>query len=716
MIIFLLTFIAFQDSKFYEYFEDGVRHFQAEEYEEAIVALERAIEIEPVSSPTKKTYGVQLIRYYPYHYLTYAHLVLGQHDKAHRYLLASRAHNETADPTIQFNLTLYEGHLQQFREKEPQAEVTPDVTGVTELISVGNYQGALELIASLQEDFPDDQSLKAMLLFAEDAQRINSDLSKIKQQMDQNLNDVLEKARASEILGDLESAYFFYQLVDRRIRPGHPEALAFITRYESSLGESNSQEQIDLLERRLSELQGNNVSLLERINDQNKERQNLDLRIQDLQRQSEQAKRLTPQDAPSVNTEWYGNQIGDDFELGASITSNVSLLRAKLTLNDKPINEWELRGRRSFRLPGLTRQELPLQEGVNLFELAITDYQSKTHVRSYHAKIKPLNDDRLVFGLRIAIIGLSFMLLFGFVLHHRRQRIAFRERFNPYIAGAPVLTDSMFFGRRSLLRQILNTLHNNSLMICGERRIGKTSFLHRLNAVLPEVDDQEYEFIPVMIDLQGVAEADFFTYLDHEITSTLQSRGIDVEDAKAPVDSRLFMQRLRSTIGLLKRVLDRNPKLVLLLDEVDVMNSYSERTNQQLRSVFMKGFAQHLVAVMAGIHISKRWKSEGSPWYNFFEQVQLKPFTEAHARVLVTDPVKGVYTYSREAVDLILELTDGKPYLIQKICVNLIAHILSENRRKISEQDVQYVFREIQHEFREMKETMNPADELGGHL
>src|SRR5262249_16629790 len=61
----------------------------------------------------------------------------------------------------------------------------------------------------------------------------------------------------------------------------------------------------------------------------------------------------------------------------------------------------------------------------------------------------------------------------GFLVQHARRKRALRNRFNPYIAGAPVLDDDLFFGREKLTLRILNVLHHNSLMITGERRIGK---------------------------------------------------------------------------------------------------------------------------------------------------------------------------------------------------------------------------------------------------
>ena len=58
-----------------------------------------------------------------------------------------------------------------------------------------------------------------------------------------------------------------------------------------------------------------------------------------------------------------------------------------------------------------------------------------------------------------------------------------------------------------------------------------------------------------------------------------------------------------------------------------MLNEYSERVNQRLRSIFMKTFSEHLVAIMSGVGIKRIWKSEGSPWYNFFDEIELTAFT-----------------------------------------------------------------------------------------
>src|SRR4029079_9419824 len=112
--------------------------------------------------------------------------------------------------------------------------------------------------------------------------------------------------------------------------------------------------------------------------------------------------------------------------------------------------------------------------------------------------------------LPAAFAGAAGLLGAGLLTQRAQRQRALRRRFNPYIAGAPVLDDDMFFGRRKLLARIMNVLHHNSLMITGERRIGKTTFLYHLKKQLEADQTGDYRFFPVFIDLQGVMEDDFF--------------------------------------------------------------------------------------------------------------------------------------------------------------------------------------------------------------
>jgi hypothetical protein len=156
-------------------------------------------------------------------------------------------------------------------------------------------------------------------------------------------------------------------------------------------------------------------------------------------------------------------------------------------------------------------------------------------------------------------------------------------------------------------------------------------------------------------------------------------------------DGRDFSHDLQQVLGELFQRTDKQVKLVLLMDEADTLNEYSERTNQLLRSTFMKTFSEHIVAVLSGVGVKRTWNSDGSPWYNFFEQIRLTPFEREDAEALIRNPVVGVFRYEPHAVESILEHSGMKPYLIQKFCIQVINRILDEGRTTVAALDVEAV-------------------------
>jgi len=151
----------------------------------------------------------------------------------------------------------------------------------------------------------------------------------------------------------------------------------------------------------------------------------------------------------------------------------------------------------------------------------------------------------------------------------------------------------------------------------------------------------------------------------------------------------------------LKTQTPRKVKVVLLIDEVDVLNQYSERINQRLRGIFMKTFAEHLAAIMSGVGIKRTWTSEGSPWYNFFDEIELTAFTREEAEALIRQPVEEVFRWEPEAVEKILEASALKPYVIQKYCIHAVNRMLEQGRSTITAEDVEAVREDVHFEGRE---------------
>ncbi len=335
---------------------------------------------------------------------------------------------------------------------------------------------------------------------------------------------------------------------------------------------------------------------------------------------------------------------------------------------------------------------LPVVPGLNRIAVTAVDTSGASFTVPFTIE-RRLRFHETPYFLPSALASAVSLVGVGWGAQRLRRRRALRRRFNPYIAGAPVLDEQMFYGREKLTARMLSTLHRNSLMITGERRIGKTTFLHHLKRVLEEDDAGEWKFFPVFVDLQGVPEQAFFQALIAEVVEALSlsaatREALRFQPEKQGYEARDFSHDLPLVLAELKTRTERKVKLALLIDEVDVLNEYSETVNQRLRGIFMKSFSENLVAVMSGVGIRRRWNREVSPWYNFFDEIELTPFTREEAEALVREPVAGMFRFKPDAVELILQLSQLRPYLVQKYCVLAVGHMLEEGRGTIRREDV----------------------------
>ena len=141
------------------------------------------------------------------------------------------------------------------------------------------------------------------------------------------------------------------------------------------------------------------------------------------------------------------------------------------------IGGWRLLDRPFLELSDFTRK------GKYTVELRARDYSftySDVSAVSFEAEPLPahvqlplLGSVRLDYFITLIATGSLALIGFGYMgleilQYRRRSREAVARSFNPFISGEPVRREDMFFGRRDLLQKIVDTLHNNSIMIHGE--------------------------------------------------------------------------------------------------------------------------------------------------------------------------------------------------------------------------------------------------------
>ena len=150
-------------------------------------------------------------------------------------------------------------------------------------------------------------------------------------------------------------------------------------------------------------------------------------------------------------------------------------------------------------------------------------------------------------------------------------------------------------------------------------------------------------FFPAYVNLEGVPEQLLFATVADAVLEQLDfAPPSKVERFGADYGHRELVGDFRAVIRTLKQSSPRSARLVLLVDHIDELNTYDPRTTQRVRGLFMTGLDGVLVMVATAVEIDKRWEQEGSPWYNFFEEIGLPepPSTDA-------DPDEGRDTMAR---------------------------------------------------------------------
>ena len=718
----------------YEHYANAQQALEQEDWTVAVEQLNAALEKKGDSGARTRSYGMNVVEYFPYFRLGVAYYHLGQLDAALQAFetearLGAIAESESASEQLaEFRIRAEEARLAQAAERAQRIrEIVAD--SLEESVRLEGQEQIEAAIAAVDKALavaPEDagalaamQKLREKLASQQRAQELERRVSKL---VDQGLAllDAGDYEGASTVLG--EALYL-------QPEPGIRELLDAANSGLQADAEARSEEDRRQLERRYAEQQA----------------AELEARIGQLLANANHnfeagATEASLAEANQVLALQPGNPAALDQVARAYAVINRRLLGTRPGGNIPPalrlvdLREEDEDGQRvqiirspDFRLTGIVIDESPVEisvssvdgaieptlESQSLGDFTLTEFSVEmalppgtTSLRLVASDAGGMNSgtEYTVLYRRPLLREPWFQLLLlvaaGVAIAvplwraDKRRTELRRRKFNPYVAGAPVMNDEMFFGRRQLVDRILQTIHNNSLLLYGERRIGKTSIQHQLKRRLLEIDDPYFDFHPVYIDLQGTPQEQFFWTIARDIVEDLTPglEGLAItETTPANYGYRDLLGDLRAVIRDLQRRSSKAVKLVLLIDEVDELNEYDPRINQRLRSLFMKNFAENLVAVVSGVEIKKRWEREGSPWYNFFEEIEVRPFDDEEARDLIRKPIEGIFKADADVVQRIITLTGGRPYLIQKLCVALVTRLHEQRRRKMTVADVDAV-------------------------
>lgn len=282
-----------------------------------------------------------------------------------------------------------------------------------------------------------------------------------------------------------------------------------------------------------------------------------------------------------------------------------------------------------------------------------------------------------------------------------------RLRGNPYITGPPIINPKHFVGRQKILDMILGGIHNNSFLIHGERRIGKTSLLYQVRNRIRAEEDDKYKIIPIMVNLEKFdSEIDqrrrksplrtatsFYTNLARAIAKAIYPKSKRSRIIKTIYYYSRFESFIESVVKYLKQKhSNKIVSVIFLIDEGDVMAAYGPVFHRQFRGLFQSSYAEKLNVVLALREFSTEWKHHTSPWYNFFNIMKLEPLSSEETQTLVQKYVEGAVRYRKEALKRIWEITQGHPYEVQMLCSMIYSSL--RDRVFVEKRDVEIAITE----------------------
>jgi hypothetical protein len=112
----------------------------------------------------------------------------------------------------------------------------------------------------------------------------------------------------------------------------------------------------------------------------------------------------------------------------------------------------------------------------------------------------------------------------------------------------------------------------------------------------------------------------------------------------------------------------------------------------------MNDYAAYLGVVFAVMDVQRKWKRYESPFYNLFQQIPIPPLTRADTELLARTPVRGRYESQESAIDLIYQISGGKPMKIQLLCLEAINYIREQSRTIVTPEDIERVGQAVKSE------------------
>jgi hypothetical protein len=265
------------------------------------------------------------------------------------------------------------------------------------------------------------------------------------------------------------------------------------------------------------------------------------------------------------------------------------------------------------------------------------------------------------------------------------QAVLLKPIKNPYVGfgGLPV-KEQAFIGRHDILAY-LETIWSNAgalpLFLYGHRRMGKTSILKNLNL------RNDSNTVLVVLDMQNAASvdstADFYLELALGVYQEVHKQSnnwLGLEDM--PDETRFMeMAQARRELNRLFESLEEKrqaQRIILAIDEFELIEQRIAQgrilpeTLPYLRSLVQR--YNWLALIFSGLlSLDEMGQDYQAAFYGNSENVRVSYFSEVEAEELICRPdPEFLLEYEPALVSELYNLTNGQPYLLQRLCWELV--------------------------------------------
>jgi hypothetical protein len=253
---------------------------------------------------------------------------------------------------------------------------------------------------------------------------------------------------------------------------------------------------------------------------------------------------------------------------------------------------------------------------------------------------------------------------------------------NPYVAGNPVGGTRAFVGRAEILdkvEEVLRRPQDSAIVLYGQRRIGKTSLLQHLETHLARVGFCE----PVYFDLQDKATWPLGRVLEDLARTIAQALGLFDFDLRFDPETIFYEEWLPGILG----GLPEGSCLALLLDEFDVLADPKTGRASETLFPYLSGLLSRSHGRLQSIlTIGRNADDLSTVALSLFKDslhqcVSLLSEEDAASLVRLSEANTTTLYWPDEAVEQVLKLTSGHPYLTQQLC----AHVWEQSYEKGAE-------------------------------